>query len=192
MCNLEPQGSVHLRSSLYKPRKHLAFLHQILAKVKKSKSAWDLCGGFIPLKDSFLIKSRWHRREHFFLHFLLKAQPEGLKLSHHPYLVLANKSIPDCTLHVRKQPHTATCSGTALLFQDTQEKCNSATLLCLYYLTLAQPWGSTTCSHYHPCATVRHNPWTGLHFSVSSFSWGEKPYSIHQRDQVHSCVLMEV
>lgn len=59
----------------------------------------------------------------------------------------------------RKQPHTATCSGTALLFQDTQGKCNSATLLCLYCLTLTQPQGSTACCHCHP-----GSPWTGLHF----------------------------
>lgn len=105
MCNLEPQGSVHLRSSLYEPKKHFTFLHQILAKVKKSKSAWDLCGGFIPLKDLFLVKSRWHRREYFFLNFLLKAQLESLKMSLHPYLALANKSTPDCTENNLTQPH---------------------------------------------------------------------------------------
>lgn len=127
--------------------------------MKKSKSTWDLCGGFIPLKDLFLVKSRWHRREHFFLHFLLKAQLEGLKMSLHPYLALANKSIPDCTLMTENnltQPHAL---AQPYFFQDTQGKCNSATLLCLYSLTLTQPQGSTVCCHCHP-----GSPWTGLHF----------------------------
>lgn len=115
-CHLVPQGSVHLRSNLYEPRKHWVFFNQILAKVKKSKSAWDQLSGFVPLKDLCLNKSRWCRREHFFLHFLLEAQPEALKLSLPAFPSPGKQINPRLDAGDRKQPHTATHPGVAWHF----------------------------------------------------------------------------
>lgn len=115
-CRSVPRGSVHLRSNLYEPRKHLVFFNQILAKMKKSESAWGPLGGFIPLKDLSLEKSRWCRREHFFLHFFPKAQPEGLKLSLPPVSSSGKQINPRLDTGDRKQPRTATHPGTACLF----------------------------------------------------------------------------
>lgn len=129
-CRSVPQGSVHLRSNPYEPRKHLVFFNQILTKVKKSESAWGLLGGFIPLEDLSLEKSRWCRRERFFLHFFPKAQPEGLKLTIPPVSCSGKQIVTRLDTGDRKQPHTATHPGTACLFGGALERCNSATPLC--------------------------------------------------------------
>lgn len=115
-CHLVPQGSVYLRSNLYEPSKHWVFFNQILARVKKSKSAWDQLSGFVPLKDLCLNKCRWCRREHFFLRFLLEAQAEGLKFSLPPFPSPGKQINPRLDTGDRKQPHTATHPGIAWHF----------------------------------------------------------------------------